>query len=407
MRERWTTLAVASACVAVACASCVGSRGSATAPGAIVIGRAPGAASGAHDTTSPSSPDTDAPAPVGLAIAHDRVCARIGGRIHCTRDLGPDFALGAAPALDGIEDAVDLALGRRFGCAVTRAGAVLCFGDNQHGQLGAGLRAERSDTPVVVLGVTGARRVAAGETHACALLGDGTVRCWGNNDRGQTGGGARYLPAARELVRAENVPGVKGAVELAASASTTCALDDARALTCWGQRVRAAEGPALATSQADTTLPVVVAELARLDDVSAADGAFCGTRAGEVLCWGETWSLVAGARASAKHVVPVGVTGARRISVARSHACAVLASGAITCWGTNGGGALGRGETTGSGPQVPAEVNGLPPSNDVVVGGAMACAITRTADIYCWGSFPRSGHQQSTKQSPIRLRIAD
>jgi len=45
--------------------------------------------------------------------------------------------------------------------------------------------------PVVVDGLTGAVSVATSGTHACALLEDGSVKCWGNNDYGQLGDGTR------------------------------------------------------------------------------------------------------------------------------------------------------------------------------------------------------------------------
>jgi alpha-tubulin suppressor-like RCC1 family protein len=76
-------------------------------------------------------------------------------------------------------------------CAVTAAGSVKCWGWNaSFGQLGDGTYTNRY-SPVQVTGLTtGAARVSAGSHHTCALLANGTAKCWGcNNGRGQLGDG--------------------------------------------------------------------------------------------------------------------------------------------------------------------------------------------------------------------------
>jgi alpha-tubulin suppressor-like RCC1 family protein len=44
-----------------------------------------------------------------------------------------------------------------------------------------------ASTPVSVWGLTGATAIAAGDRHSCALLSDGTVRCWGYVGAGEIG----------------------------------------------------------------------------------------------------------------------------------------------------------------------------------------------------------------------------
>ena len=53
--------------------------------------------------------------------------------------------------------------------------------------------------PLAVTGVSGATRIVsgAGGHHTCALLSDGTARCWGYNPDGQIGnGGMTSTPTA-------------------------------------------------------------------------------------------------------------------------------------------------------------------------------------------------------------------
>lgn len=106
-------------------------------------------------------------------------------------------------------------------CAVI-SGRVACWGHNEQGQMGDGTRALRS-APQWVSGVDGARALAAGGYHTCALLGDGTVRCWG----GETTSARRAAPIV-------NVRNVGGAVEIVSSTWMSCARTAQGAVSCWG-----------------------------------------------------------------------------------------------------------------------------------------------------------------------------
>jgi alpha-tubulin suppressor-like RCC1 family protein len=83
-------------------------------------------------------------------------------------------------------------------CALLNDNSVKCWGNNAGGQLGLGDTNARGDgpdemgdkLPPVNLG-TGktATAIAAGIGYTCALLNDGSVKCWGNNAGGQLGQG--------------------------------------------------------------------------------------------------------------------------------------------------------------------------------------------------------------------------
>jgi alpha-tubulin suppressor-like RCC1 family protein len=86
-------------------------------------------------------------------------------------------------------------LGVYHGCVIDQQGRVRCWGDNRFGQLGSAFGP--------VEGVSDAVDVAVGNWHTCALEKNGRVLCWGRNSRGQLGDGST---ANRAEARAVSLP---------------------------------------------------------------------------------------------------------------------------------------------------------------------------------------------------------
>ena len=90
------------------------------------------------------------------------------------------------------DDVVQIAAGEAFACALTDVGAVYCWGANSYGNIGIGDSAIGTDqyAPVQVTGLSsGVKSISIGINTACAIKADDSVVCWGENQSGQIGNG--------------------------------------------------------------------------------------------------------------------------------------------------------------------------------------------------------------------------
>ncbi|WP_394825425.1 RCC1 domain-containing protein [Pendulispora albinea] len=127
--------------------------------------------------------------------------------------------------------AVAAAQGGYFACAITTSDELKCWGANVYGQLGDGTNANSSE-PVGVSGLdANVSTVTAGSDHTCAIV-SGTVRCWGRNNQGQLGLGTVDEKSHMRPQQVEKLP--PGMVAVTAGEGHTCALSDRGAVYCWG-----------------------------------------------------------------------------------------------------------------------------------------------------------------------------
>jgi hypothetical protein len=328
-----------------------------------------------------------------LATSDREVCA-VGddGRVHCAT---PGAAIGA---LLGLDDAVEVALGRGFGCARRAGGEVRCWGENGRGQLGDGTR-EARPAPVPVLGLDDAVGLAAGDHHVCARRAAGGVVCWGRNDRGQLGDGGtedRDRPVA--VLGLEAGPGTRrgrggASIEaLAAGGARSCALIGGRP-RCWGAGYDPAEPRGVVR-----TRPVEIPGVEDATGLTVGVEHACARRVGgSVSCWGRRIGDVERTRLPSRRAglrtVP-GLSGVEVVVAGRLHGCALVA-GRVWCWGYNRSGQLGDGGAEARGR--PERIEGLEGVVALAAGRDHACARTASGETWCWGGrFPRKGAPPET-----------
>jgi alpha-tubulin suppressor-like RCC1 family protein len=280
--------------------------------------------------------------------------------------------------------AVAVAAGDQHTCALLDDGSVACWGANASGQLGNGLRV-RSGVPAAVVGLSGpAVRITAGGAHTCALIENGTVECWGDDQSGQLGdGGYENRSAPTPVV----LPAAAGFI--AAGFSHTCALLVDRRIECWGWNTEGQLGDGTVKSR---RTPADVAGFSgQVAAVAAGWSHACmlSADAGGVRCWGWNGSGQLGDGSNSDRTAPVSVasldSGWVAVAVGGEHACALSETGGVKCWGRNDRGQLGSG--TNADRNRPVDVAGLPEETVAVAAGrAHTCALNVRGGVKCWGA---------------------
>jgi alpha-tubulin suppressor-like RCC1 family protein len=142
---------------------------------------------------------------------------------------------------------VAIGAGGRFSCAVLMNGTAQCWGDGYYGQLGDNQASPRQNrlTPVTVSGLTNATAIVGGRDHACALLSNGGMSCWGNGGTGELGDGTGMVRAAPV-----GVSGLGSGVRaIDAGLMHTCAVLTNGGLRCWGRNTRGQVGDGTQTNR--------------------------------------------------------------------------------------------------------------------------------------------------------------
>lgn len=317
--------------------------------------------------------------------------------------------------VSGLSNLRAIAAGGNFSCGLTAAGALSCWGFRGLGAIGDGSsQTSSAQTPVPVLGLSsGVAAVAAGSQFACALTAAGAVLCWGDNGSGQLGDGRSGTTTSRSTPGPVSGLG-SGVVAIAAGGSHACAVLATGGVRCWGSNSFGMLGDG---TEVNRLTPTPVSGLTNAVSVSASNGQTCAvTAGGGALCWG--WNangrLGIGNDNIASVSVPTPVvglsSGVRSVSVGYQHACAVRTSGAVLCWGNNINGQVGTGINTQSGTfqyASPTPVVGLASGvASVAAGFDNTCALLQTGALRCWGlnQFGEHGDGTTTRHlSPVAV----
>lgn len=250
------------------------------------------------------------------------------------------------------KNVIDIASGRESVCALLRGGSVKCWGQNSFFQLGDNSKINRS-TPTDVSGLSaGVKRIAAGYIHACVLLKNGKIKCWGEGSYGQLGIGdieSKSIPTEVANIGGNNPE----ATAIAAGPYSTCAIVNKGgffangAVECWGGNAYGQLGDGSVTTR---LLPTPVIGISKgASAISIGLGHSCAIVSGALKCWGSNRQGQLGiSNRPELFTTPQTVPGFSKVTYAVSanntHTCAAESQpfGSIKCWGGNSDGQIGN-----------------------------------------------------------------
>jgi alpha-tubulin suppressor-like RCC1 family protein len=188
---------------------------------------------------------------------------------------------GAEPAVKPVRvpglagNVTSMAAGSNYVCALLADGSVSCWWGSKQPAPGANAPASPFTAPEVIKGFEKAQAIAAGYAHTCALLIDGSARCWGNNREGQLGDGQTVNSAAPVVVK--NLP---AAMALSAGIAHTCAVLADKTAQCWGTDSYGAPNGMVFSLRSNVPVPVgrdetsILSSLTILADIYRKAGKF-------------------------------------------------------------------------------------------------------------------------------------
>ncbi len=212
-----------------------------------------------------------------------------------------------------------LAVGQRHGCTWTRDGAAVCWGSNRFDEGGRGDRSGEC-RPLEVPDLRGVTHMAAAEHYACAVVGDGGVRCFGRYPSRESGGSSAVTL---------EIEG--GAVEVATADDYACARGTDGRVWCWGR------GVAMGPEERETVM--------------------------------------------LPRAVP-GLSGATALAVGSNLACAAVEDRPLTCWGSIG--SLLSAPPKGVFRFGPTELSGPSPAFAPAISESIPCALDERGHPWCW-----------------------
>jgi alpha-tubulin suppressor-like RCC1 family protein len=299
-----------------------------------------------------------------------------------TDSIGDDETPDSVASVQFGERAVAIGAGSLNTCALTSSGSVRCWGTGANGRLGdpystADIGDDEHPSTVDALNFDGTggsepglpKALTVGNEHACVILSDGSLRCWGKGGDGRLGygntqdvGDNEYPGAwASGTAHPVNLGANLLGTQIVAGHRHTCVRLDDGNVRCWGEgsygRLGYANTQDIGDNEDPNGAPVQLGSLRFATMLSASSVHSCAALDdGNVRCWGYNDSgqlgynnaTYIGDNEQPTAAGPIAFGSDRKVtalSSGGSHTCAILDDTSVTCWGTGTDGRLGYGDT--------------------------------------------------------------
>lgn len=264
-------------------------------------------------------------------------------------------------------EALSVTIARNTSCSLGVDKRVYCWGENNLGQLGAGVSSTQSVVPVVVkldngMDLTNVKKVEGGDSHFCAQNESGEMFCWGNNNLGQLGVSV-ILYSDKALRMTDSTGFVSGVTDFSVGLNNSCIVKDSK-VKCVGNNNSYNIGDG---SSANKSL--FTETLANVDEV---------------------------------------LTGVKNVFMGESFTVAIKQNNDIVSWGTNSYGQLATGDTVTYTMAVDSNVNGIPLNDVKISKGNDSFCYVKDGYGYCVGAnYYNFGEPQVTSVNTSPKQIIE
>ncbi|MDP7043090.1 MAG: hypothetical protein QF807_03640 [Candidatus Thalassarchaeaceae archaeon] len=233
--------------------------------------------------------------------------------------------------------------GKRFSCGLRDNGSVMCWGDDNYGELGnddstAAATTSKYPSYVHLPEYRYATQISSQWYYTCAVMDNGSAMCWGKNDL--------FSGMSSRVPEYVILPEDRTVIQIATGRSHVCAILDNQSTTCWGDNRHGANGDGTTEDSVEPSTYVEFPEERFAIDIAVGFENSCAIMDnGSVMCWGRNYSRALGSQIIAPQgtgldpaltpiysALPEGET-AVRITGYGDKFCVILNSGDLHCWG--------------------------------------------------------------------------